>query len=98
MLLVANERSLEDEAIRAAGIERRRTAYNNSSAKDAARRWRDGRSRVGRVWVSNVETEVLEEDGSVNLLETESADGSDELLETESVDASDDLLETVLSM
>jgi hypothetical protein len=82
IMVVANERSLEDEAIMVAGIEKRRTAYNTSSAKDAARRWRDRRSRVGRVWMSNVETDVLEDGGSIDLLETESVVATDDLSET----------------
>ena len=53
---VANRRSMEDDAIIMAATEKKRMAYNTSNAMDAARRWREGRSRLGRAWVRGVET------------------------------------------
>lgn len=46
MKVVANKRSPKHEAIIVVGIEKRRMAYNTSSTKDAARRWKDGTTRV----------------------------------------------------
>ena len=61
---VANARSMEDDAIITAAAEKKRMAYNTSNAMEAARVWREGRSRVGRAWVREVEIQAVANSGS----------------------------------
>lgn len=44
-------KSVETDTTMAAGLQKKRMAYNASTGMDATRRWREDRTRIGRAWV-----------------------------------------------